>query len=213
MIVFTLIVMAIYSWQLALVVVVAYLPVIPIFRFLQRRQLAASDRVTHSNVRTARRGLRDGHRRLGHPRLRIAEPFAPSPPRPYRPRVPGPDGRGLVLHRDVPLGDYFGTIAIAGITVVGASTRSGGACTSATSSPSCSSSRWCSTRSPSSVRSSTRPDRDRGLAQGARCARGAHRCRRARSRAHGRPAHGRASRSIPITSTSRIVAAVGCCAT
>ncbi|MBK5287754.1 MAG: ABC transporter ATP-binding protein [Acidimicrobiia bacterium] len=41
----TLIVMAIYSWQLTLITIVAFLPVIPILRFLQRRQLVAYDKV------------------------------------------------------------------------------------------------------------------------------------------------------------------------
>src|SRR6478752_2975599 len=41
----TIIVMAIYSWQLTLITIVAFLPVIPILRFLQRRQLIAYDKV------------------------------------------------------------------------------------------------------------------------------------------------------------------------
>ncbi len=41
----TLAVMAVYSWQLTLVTIVAFLPVIPILRFLQRRQLVAYDKV------------------------------------------------------------------------------------------------------------------------------------------------------------------------
>lgn len=41
----TLIVMAIYSWQLTLITIVAFLPVVPILRFLQRRQLIAYDKV------------------------------------------------------------------------------------------------------------------------------------------------------------------------
>lgn len=41
----TLIVMAIYSWQLTIITVVAFLPVVPILRFLQRRQLVAYDKV------------------------------------------------------------------------------------------------------------------------------------------------------------------------
>ena len=41
----TLIVMAIYSWQLTLITIVAFIPVIPILRFLQRRQLIAYDKV------------------------------------------------------------------------------------------------------------------------------------------------------------------------
>lgn len=41
----TVAVMSIYSWQLTIITVVAFLPVIPILRFLQRRQLVAYDTV------------------------------------------------------------------------------------------------------------------------------------------------------------------------
>jgi ABC-type multidrug transport system fused ATPase/permease subunit len=41
----TFVALAVYAWQLALAVAVAYLPVVPILRFLQRRQLAAYDQV------------------------------------------------------------------------------------------------------------------------------------------------------------------------
>ncbi len=41
----TLAVMAVYSWQLALLTVVVYLPLLPILRFIQRRQLRAYNRV------------------------------------------------------------------------------------------------------------------------------------------------------------------------
>ena len=70
LIVLTLIVMAIYSWQLTLVVIVAFIPVIPIFRVLQRRQLRAYDRVRTRHVGAAFGGLRDRHRRRRHPRVR-----------------------------------------------------------------------------------------------------------------------------------------------
>jgi len=45
LIVLTLVVMAIFSWQLTLVVTVVYGALIPILRFFQRRQLAAYDRL------------------------------------------------------------------------------------------------------------------------------------------------------------------------
>ena len=45
LIVGTLAVMAVYSWQLALLTVVVYLPLLPILRFIQRRQLRAYNRV------------------------------------------------------------------------------------------------------------------------------------------------------------------------
>jgi len=45
LIVTTLTVMALYSWQLALVTLLVFLPIVPIMRLLQRRQLAAYDEV------------------------------------------------------------------------------------------------------------------------------------------------------------------------
>ena len=120
MILFTFIVMAIYSWQLALVVVVAYLPVIPIFRFLQRRQLAAYDRVrtrtsellsevsetvTGASVIHAY-GLQSRSRRRLHERTDHV----------YRAQMDA----AWYFTAMFPLGDFFGAIAIAGITVVGA---------------------------------------------------------------------------------------------
>ncbi len=39
----TIMVLGFYSWQLAIIVVLAYCPVIPVLRFLQKRQLAAYD--------------------------------------------------------------------------------------------------------------------------------------------------------------------------
>ena len=43
-IIVTILVMAVYSWQLALVSILVFLPVAPLMRLLQRRQLAAYDR-------------------------------------------------------------------------------------------------------------------------------------------------------------------------
>src|SRR4029077_14170135 len=43
LIVGTLLVMFVYSWQLALVVIACYLPVLPLFRLLQKGQLRAYD--------------------------------------------------------------------------------------------------------------------------------------------------------------------------
>jgi putative ABC transport system ATP-binding protein len=45
LIVGTLAVMAVYSWQLALLTIVVYIPLLPILRFIQRRQLRAYNRV------------------------------------------------------------------------------------------------------------------------------------------------------------------------
>ncbi len=120
LIVLTVAVMAIYSWQLALVVVVAYLPVIPIFRYLQRRQLAAYDRVrtrtsellaeiseTVTGAAVIRAyGLHARSRRRLHERTDHV----------YRAQMDA----AWYFTAMFPLGDFFGAIAIAGVTVVGA---------------------------------------------------------------------------------------------
>jgi putative ABC transport system ATP-binding protein len=112
--------MFIYSWQLALVVVIAYLPVLPLFRILQRGQLRAYDLARTRTgdmlsevsevvggaavVRAygledrARGRLRDRIRSLYRAHMRAALYFA-------------------VMF---PLGDVFGSVAIAAVTVVAA---------------------------------------------------------------------------------------------
>ncbi|HEY1738381.1 MAG TPA: ABC transporter ATP-binding protein, partial [Acidimicrobiia bacterium] len=119
MIVFTLIVMAIYSWQLALVVVVAYLPVIPLFRILQRRQLAAYDRVRTrtsellaevSETVTGAAVIRAyGLQRRSRRRLLDRTDHV------YRAQMDAAWYFTVMF----PLGDFFGAIAIAAIAVVG----------------------------------------------------------------------------------------------
>ncbi len=116
----TLVVMAIYSWQLAIVVIVAYLPVIPLFRFLQRRQLAAYDRVrsrtsdllaeiseTVTGAAVIRAyGLQSRSRRRLHDRTDKV----------YRAQMEA----AWYFTAMFPLGDFFGAVAIAGVAVVGA---------------------------------------------------------------------------------------------
>jgi putative ABC transport system ATP-binding protein len=116
----TVLVMLVYSWQLALVVIIAYLPVLPLFRLLQRGQLRAYDLARTRTgdmlseisevvggaavVRAygledrARRRLRDRIRALYEAHMRAALYFA-------------------VMF---PLGDVFGSIAIAAVTVIAA---------------------------------------------------------------------------------------------
>jgi ATP-binding cassette subfamily B protein len=116
----TLIVMFVYSWQLAIVVIVAYLPVLPLFRLLQRGQLRAYDLARTRTgdmlsevsevvggaavVRAygledrARHRLRDRIRSLYEAHMRAALYFA-------------------IMF---PLGDVFGSIAIGLVTVVSA---------------------------------------------------------------------------------------------
>ena len=120
LIVGTLLVMFVYSWQLAIVVILAYLPVLPLFRILQKGQLRAYDlaRTRTSDMLSevsevvggaavvrayglenrARRRLRDRIRKLYEAHMRAALYFA-------------------VMF---PLGDVFGSIAIAAVTVVAA---------------------------------------------------------------------------------------------
>jgi len=116
----TLAVMLVYSWQLTLVVVAAFLPLVPVMRLLQRRQLAAYDEVrttvgsTLSEVSEAvtgsavvrAYGLEDRTRR----RLRDAMTAQ------YRAHLRA----GLFFALLFPLGDVFGSLAMAGVTVVGA---------------------------------------------------------------------------------------------
>ena len=102
LIVGTLIVMFVYSWQLTLLVLVAYAPVLPLFRVFQRRQLQAYDEERTAHRRHDRRVLRDRQRRRGHPGLRAAGAGADPPARAHRQRVPRPGPRREVLRRDVP---------------------------------------------------------------------------------------------------------------
>jgi len=116
----TLLVMLVYSWQLTLLVLACFVPLVPVMRVLQRRQLAAydevrttvgstmaevSEAVTGSAVVRAY-GLEDRTRR----RLRSAMTDQ------YRAHLRA----GLFFALLFPLGDVFGSFALAGVTVVGA---------------------------------------------------------------------------------------------
>jgi len=116
----TVAVMLVYSWQLTLVVLVAFAPLVPVMKVLQRRQLQAyddvrdtvgstmaevSEAVTGSAVVRAY-GLEDRTRR----RLRTAMTDQ------YRAHLRA----GLFFALLFPLGDVFGSIAMAGVTVIGA---------------------------------------------------------------------------------------------
>jgi len=116
----TLLVMLVYSWQLTLVVVVCFVPLVPVMQALQRRQLQAyddvrttvgstmaevSEAVTGSAVVRAY-GLED---RTRH-RLRTAMGDQ------YRAHLRA----GFFFALLFPLGDVFGSFALAGVTVLGA---------------------------------------------------------------------------------------------
>ncbi|HEU5084420.1 MAG TPA: ABC transporter ATP-binding protein [Acidimicrobiales bacterium] len=116
----TLVVMLVYSWQLTLVVLLAFTPLIPVMKALQRRQLQAYDQVrdtvgsTMAEVSEAvtgsavvrAYGLED---RTRH-RLRTAMTDQ------YRAHLRA----GLFFALLFPLGDVFGSVAMAGVTVIGA---------------------------------------------------------------------------------------------
>lgn len=115
----TLLVMLVYSWQLTVLVLIAFGPLLPLMRALQRRQLAAydevrdtvgstmaevSEAVTGSAVVRAY-GLEDRTRR----RLRSAMTGQ------YRAHLRA----GLFFALLFPLADVFGSVAMAGVAVVG----------------------------------------------------------------------------------------------
>ena len=115
----TLAVMLLYSWQLTLVVLATFLPLLPLMRALQRRQLAAydavrdtvgssmaevSEAVTGAAVVRAY-GLEDRTR----DRLRTAIVGQ------YRAHLRA----GLFFALLFPLGDIFSSVALAGVAVVG----------------------------------------------------------------------------------------------
>lgn len=116
----TLTVMLVYSWQLTLVVLAAFLPLLPLMRGLQRRQLAAydavrdtvgssmaevSEAVTGAAVVRAY-GLEDRTR----DRLRTAIVDQ------YRAHLEA----GLYFALLFPLGDIFSSVALAAVAVIGA---------------------------------------------------------------------------------------------
>ena len=112
--------MLVYSWQLAIVVILAYLPVLPLFRILQRGQLRAYDlartrtgdmlsevsEVVGGAAVVRAYGLEDRARRRLRDRIRGL----------YQAHMRA----GLYFAVMFPLGDVFGSIAIAAVTVVAA---------------------------------------------------------------------------------------------
>jgi ABC-type multidrug transport system fused ATPase/permease subunit len=116
----TLTVMAVYSWQLALVVLVVFLPLLPILRALQHRQLAAYDEVRDavggslSEVSELVSGASVVHaygleRRI-RGRLRTAIQ------RQYRAQLKAAQWFAIMF----PLADLFGALALAAVVVAGA---------------------------------------------------------------------------------------------
>ena len=88
LIVGTILVMFVYSWQLTLITLVAYLPVIPLFRFFQRRQLQAYDE-ERTRIGDMIAEFSETHqRRRGRSGLRAAGAGAGASASPHRCRVP-----------------------------------------------------------------------------------------------------------------------------
>ena len=115
----TLLVMAVYAWQLALITVVVAAPLVPTFRFMQRRQLVAYGKVrervseTMGEVSEAVQGAAPvrayGLRRQALGRLDDAIE------RQYRAEIGAARWFALIF----PLGDAFGAVTLAAVTAVG----------------------------------------------------------------------------------------------
>jgi ATP-binding cassette, subfamily B, bacterial len=115
----TLLVMAVYAWQLAVLTVVIAAPLVPTFRFMQRRQLVAYGEVrervseTMGEVSEAVQGAAPvrayGLRRRALARLDDAIE------RQYRAEIGAARWFALIF----PLGDAFGAVTLATVTAVG----------------------------------------------------------------------------------------------
>jgi ATP-binding cassette subfamily B protein len=119
LIVATIAAMGVYEWHLAVVVIVVFAPLVVLFRALQRRQLAAQDDVrtavgeTLSDVSEAVRGAAVIRAYGLEDRTRARVTGAAD--RQYRAHMVG--ARYLAL--TFPLGDVFGTLALAGVAAAG----------------------------------------------------------------------------------------------
>ena len=120
LIVGTILVMFVYSWQLTIITLVAYLPVIPLFRFFQRRQLQAYDEERtrigdmiaefSESISGAAVVRAYGLQERARVRLRVRIDAA------YRARLLAAKYFAAMF----PLGDFFGAIALAAIVVASA---------------------------------------------------------------------------------------------
>jgi putative ABC transport system ATP-binding protein len=120
LIVGTLIVMCVYSWQLTLITLVAYAPVLPLFRSFQRRQLQAydeertriGDMIAEFSETVSGAAVIRAYGLQERARVRLRERIDGA----YRARV-----RAAVYFAAMfPLGDFFGAIALAGVVVAAA---------------------------------------------------------------------------------------------
>ncbi len=120
LIVTTLTVMAVYSWQLALVTIAVFLPILPVMRALQRRQLAAYD-----GVRTAVSGaLSEVSEAVSGAAViraygledRTRARLAGAVDAQYRAQMGAAKWFSLMF----PIADLFGALALAAVVVTGA---------------------------------------------------------------------------------------------
>jgi ATP-binding cassette, subfamily B, bacterial len=120
LIVGTLVVMFVYSWQLTLITLVAYAPVMPLFRAFQRRQLEAydeertriGDMIAEFSETVSGAAVIRAYGLQERARMRLRERIDGA----YRARV-----RAAVYFAAMfPLGDFFGAIALAGVVVASA---------------------------------------------------------------------------------------------
>ncbi len=116
----TIIVMAVYSWQLALLVVGVFVPLIPVMRILQKRQLAAYDQV-RTTVGTSLAEVSEAV--TGAPVVRAYGLETRTRARlrgairnQYRAHLKA----GMYFSLLFPLGDIFGSLALALVAGVGA---------------------------------------------------------------------------------------------
>lgn len=116
----TLVVMAVYSWQLTLVVIAVFLPIFPIMRFFQKRQLAAYERVrqrvgdTLSEVSETVMGA--GVIRVYGIQARSRRRLDTAIEAQYRAEM----GAARYFALMFPISDLFGGLALTAVVVVGA---------------------------------------------------------------------------------------------
>ncbi len=117
LVILTIMVMLAYSWQLTIVVLVAYSPVVPILRALQRRQLAAYDLtrtrtgelLTELSETVGGAAVIRAYALEGRSRGRLAASIDGV----YRAHLKAAKFFAMMF----PLGDFFGAVAIAAVTI------------------------------------------------------------------------------------------------
>jgi len=116
----TLLVLAVYSWQLALVAVAVFVPVLPVMRSLQRRQLRAYDllrtRVGEMLTEVSESVMGAGVVRTYGTEERTRSRLHRAIDNTYRARMQAAKWFAVIF----PVGDVFGALALAAVAGVGA---------------------------------------------------------------------------------------------